>query len=66
MIELSLRLAQTFLEIINDLYGGGVGVVEDGEVVADPVAEEDQIHHLAECVFAAGIDNLVAYGILLQ
>lgn len=63
---LLLGLAQPLFQVVDDFYRGRVYAIEDGEIVAGPVAEEYQVHHLAQRVLAAAIDNLMADGILLQ
>ena len=61
-----LRLAQPLLEVVNGFYRRGVSFIEYCQVIADPIAQIDQAHHLAELAATLAVNRLVADAALLQ
>jgi len=59
-------VAKPFLEVVNGVYRCGIGLVKDCHVVTDPIAEEDEFHHLAQFILVAALDNLMADAVLFK
>ncbi len=65
-VQILLGFIQPFLQVVNGFYRRGVSLVEYCQIVACPVAQVNQAHHLAELAVTLAVHKLVADGVLLQ